>query len=60
MATMTFTYVADRNQSTHDAQCLNPTVEYKIEFPSNTFLHRDDIYFHIDAWLSSLGYSRPD
>lgn len=60
MATMTFTYSANYEQKFTEGSLLEPTVEYRLEIPENTNMLVDDVYYHVEAWLRSLGYVIPE
>ena len=60
MTTITFSYSPNYEQKEVEARDLQPSLEYRVEIPDNTFLSVSDVYHHVDAWLRGLGYIIPE
>jgi hypothetical protein len=56
MAIMTFTYTPSYHQEDAEAMYLEAEVEYKLEIPETVSMTVDDVHYHVDNWLRSLGY----
>jgi len=56
-ATIEFRYSPDYNNDNYDAEVVDrmPTVNYEFEVPEYG-VSTDDIQFHFNQWLRSIGY----
>lgn len=59
MATITFRYEPAYEQEETSVQLIEPNVSYSFEVKNGISdgLQLDDIVYHFESWLRSLGYS---
>ena len=56
MASISFSYTPNYEQTETNVSAISAAVEYRVDIPDSATLFVDDVYYHVNAWLRSLGY----